>query len=418
MTNPFDLEKLNKELNQINVPKEQLAKTRHRAFQKIQKEKQRRNNWRYYPVLAVTVALAFVLSVRFIPPFAETVKLVPGFTDVVPLITDDQEADEYEKLDIKETKNNLTLTIKEVMADETGIKIRYSIEAPYNIAELFIRKVTILQNGKEIEGASSYGWAKDGTVKKYIEDTIFYNVEGENLPNKKNFELQITFDDKEKTTFEIPFTIKNDVVKKQIYEIDQTISYEGQKLIVKDITIAPTSTRLRLTTDEGNSMQILNVGHVRIFNEQDERINTPENGLTGLNNLSYGEVIYLFESDTANSADSLTIEIENMDVLPKDDNYVEVDFSKHIVLKQPSIGKAKFKISQGGIITIEEEEGAEVRLSHAIDADGKRFDMKSFSSTWNQVEYTYPTEMKAPVKIYFYDYPNTIFFKEKITVDK
>lgn len=86
-------------------------------------------------------------------------------------------------------------------------------------------------------------------------------------------------------------------------------------------------------------MQILNVGHVRVFNEQGEPVNTPENGLTGLNNLSYGEVIYLFESDAVNSADSLTIELENMDVLPKDDNYVEVDFSKQIVLKQPAIGR-------------------------------------------------------------------------------
>ncbi|WP_413363187.1 DUF4179 domain-containing protein [Lysinibacillus sp. 3P01SB] len=420
MTTPFDFEKLNKELDQINVPKEQLAKTRHRALQKVQKEKRRISNWRYYTVLTAAAALAFILSIRFIPPFAETMTLVPGFTEVVLFLTEDQRDEKYtyEELDISETKNNLTLTVKGVLADETGMKIRYSLEAPYNIAKLPVRSVTILQDGKELDGASSYGSPVDGEIKKYIEDTIFQTVEGENLPNKKNFELQITFGDKEETTFEIPFTIKSDIVKKQVYKIDQTFSYEGQKLIVKDITIAPTSTRLRITSDASNSMQILNVGHVRVFNEQGEPVNTPENGLTGLNNLSYGEVIYLFESDAVNSADSLTIELENIDVLPKDDNYVEVDFSKQIVLKQPAIGKVKFKIRQGGVITIEEEEGTEVRLSHAIDADGRRFEMESFSSTWNQVDYTYPIEMKAPVKIYFYNFPNTIYFKEQVIVNK
>lgn len=420
MTTPFDLKKLNKELDQIKVPKEQLAKNRHMVFREIQKKKRRVNNWRYYPVLTATVVLTFILSLRFIPPFADTVKYVPGFAEIVSLIADNQslETYDYEELDITETKNNLTLTINGVIADETGMKIRYSLEAPYNIEELPVQKVAVLQDGKVLKGASTYGWPVDGTVKKHVEDTIVQIVQEESLSNKKNFELQITFGDKEKTTFEIPFTIKNDVVKKQIYEIDRTLSYEGQKLIVKDVTIAPTATQIRLMSDASNSMQILNIGRIRILNQQGEPINTLESGLTALNDLSNNEVIYLFESDAVKSADSLIIEIEDMNVLPKDDNYVEVDFSKNIVLKQPAVGKVNFNIKQGGIIMIEEEEGVEVRLSHAIDADGERFEMESFSNSWNQVEYMYPTEMKAPVKIYFYDYPNTIYFKEEVIVNK
>ncbi|WP_431027604.1 DUF4179 domain-containing protein [Lysinibacillus sp. LZ02] len=411
----FDAEKLNKDLNQIKVPKDQLAKTRQIAFTEVQKEKHRANNWRYYTVLTATVALALILSIRYIPLVADTAKRVPGFADVVSFITDDQKHD-YEELNITETKNDLTLTVKGVIADETGMKIHYALEAPYNISELPIKKVTILQDGKEIDGSATYGWSVDGEEKKYVEDVIYKFVEGEDLPNQKNFELQITFGDKESTTFEIPFTIKNDVVKKRIYNIKRNLSYEGQKLIVEDVTVTPTATRLRITAANSNSMQILSLGNIRILNEQGEPFNTLEGGLISLGVISSDEVTYLFDSTVLEAGSSLTIEIENMNVLPKDDNYIEVDFIKQEVLKQPAIGNVTFEVKQDSLIKIDAEEGKEVRLSHAIDANGKRFEMESLSGSWNQVEYTYPPEMKNPVKIYFYDYPNTLHFKEEIVI--
>lgn len=71
---PFDLERLNKELDQIEVPKDRLARTRQLALNEVQREKRRTTNGRYYFVLTATVVLAFILSIRFISPFAETVK--------------------------------------------------------------------------------------------------------------------------------------------------------------------------------------------------------------------------------------------------------------------------------------------------------------------------------------------------------
>ena len=415
---PFDLERLNKELDQIEVPKEQLATTRHIAFEKVQKEKRRTINGRYYFVLTATVVLAFILSGRFIPPFADTVKRVPGFADVVSFITEqrDDEKQYYEELNITETKNDLTLTVKGAIVDETGINIHYSLEAPYDISELQTQKISILQDGKEIQGAATYGWPFDGKSKKHVEDFIYKSVEGGDLPNNKNFELQITFRDKDKTTFEIPFKIKNDVVKKQVYNMDHILSYEDQKLIVKDLTVTPTTTRLRIVADNSNSMQILNIGDVRIVNEQGESLNGLESGLTAIGSMSSGEIIYLFDSVSPEDVDSLTIEIENMNVLPKDDNYIEVDFKKQQVLKQPALEKGKFEVKQNSVIKIYEEEDKEVRLSHAIDANGDRFEAELFYGSWNEVEFTYPLDMKNPVKIYFYDYPNTIEFKERVNV--
>lgn len=413
---PVDLEKLNKQLDQIEVPKEQLAKTRQHAFNQIQKEKRRTMNGRYYFVLTATVVLAFVLSVRFISPFADTVKRIPGFADVVSFITDKQDDEKlyYEELNITETKNGLTLTVKGAIVDETGIKINYSLEAPYDISNLSTKEVAILQDGKEIMGAATYSWPFDEKSKKYIEDSIYKSVEGGQLPNKKNFELQMTFGDKEETTFKVPFTIKNDVVKKQVYNMEHIFKYKGQKLIVEDLTVTPTATLLRISADNSNSMQILNIGDVRIVNEQGEPLNTLEGGLTAIGSMSSGEIIYLFEGVSPEDVDLLTIEIENMNVLPKDDNYIEVDFKKQQVLKQPAVGKVNFEIKQLSYIKIYEEEENKVRLSHAIDANGERFEMESFSGSWNEVEYTYPLEMKNPVKIYFYDYPNTIEFKWRI----
>ena len=417
---PLDLEQLNKELNQIEVPKEQLAKTRHNAFNKVQKEKNRTSTGRYYFVLTATVVLAFILSVRFIPPFADTVKRVPGFADVVSFFTE-QRYDEkqfYEELNITRTKNDLTLTVKGAIIDETGLKIDYSLEAPYDISNLSIKGVTILQDGKEIAGALTYGGMFNEESIKYIEDTIYKSVAEGNLPNRKNFELQITFGDKSETTFKIPFTIKNDVVKKQVHHIDYILSYKGQKLIIKDLTVTPTATRLRIIADQSNSMQILNVDDVRVLNKRGKRLNTLESGLSGIGSMSDGEIIYLFESISPKVVNSLTIEIENMNVLPKDDNYIEVDFKKQQVLRQPAIGQVKFAVKQPGIIKIYEEEENKVRLSHAIDANGEHFTMDSMSSSWNEAEYTYPLDMKSPVKIYFYNYPNTIYFKKEISIGK
>lgn len=85
--------------------------------------------------------------------------------------------------------------------------IFYQLEAPYDISELETKKFRLTQNDKDIEAATTYSWAaKDST--KIIEEKLEVVATNKIDYSNPNFQLELTFDDANNTSFTVPFTLK------------------------------------------------------------------------------------------------------------------------------------------------------------------------------------------------------------------
>ncbi|MEM5595851.1 DUF4179 domain-containing protein [Niallia circulans] len=79
--------------------------------------------------IAAIIIISFVTSIRISPTFANALSSIPGMEWLIGYIEQDKgysaiiENDYYQKVDVSETKGDLTLTINGVIMDESGINI-------------------------------------------------------------------------------------------------------------------------------------------------------------------------------------------------------------------------------------------------------------------------------------------------------
>ena len=408
-----NLDKLKETLEEIEVPYDKLAQGRKQAYQSVQVEKKRKQEWRYRLVLGTICLAVLVLAIRFVPTMTNTADPIPiPETETVS----EQAVSEafFERLAITEKKNDLTFTLEGVAVEAKYMRVDYTLEAAHDISSISREGIKVFQNGKEINGSFLYSFGGEEDVR-YMKGSIEIFLWDGVITSHENFELHITFKDNEQTTFEIPFSLEKPLPATQHYTVDREVTIQNQSFTVEDVIVSGIHTLIRFTTNPQNDMTLYSLGRIALLNERGREWATAENTAIAFGGLAGGEWELFLKNNYAEIPKKMTLVLEDVNALPKGEDYVEVEFGKNIVLKQPVIGKVDFKVKQVSSITIEEE-GTEVRLSHAIDADGERFEMDSFSSTSNQLQYTYPLEMKAPVKIYFYDYPNPLHFKQEILI--
>lgn len=427
--NEKDYRALKEELQSISVPKEALIQARATAFQQVRIEKQRRK--RTFKMLATTAALIliFLTSIRVSPAFAQAVAKIPGFAPLVEMIAYDKgiedilKNDYYEELHITETKNNLTFTLLGIIADESGMIINYELDAPYDIQRLDTKDINIKQNGKPLQASLSYS-SFEAEPTTHIENTIEINTHEKIDYTNPNLELTIIFKDKHETAFHIPFTLQKEIAKSKYYPLNQTVEIDGQKILVKSLSISPLKAKLELALDSANTMQILQVKTMRLLDENGEEWGTVTNGITSFGAIRDGEASLLFQSNYFREPKSLRLEIQDVQALPKGNDYIEVDFHKKEVLHIPSSVNVDIKVSSDRTITAKyktkEVNHFYQMFSQAVDANGE--DVESNGSSYSLHEefqessYTFQTKGIAnPVRIYFISYEN--YLKGSATVD-
>ncbi|MGM9948754.1 MAG: hypothetical protein ACI33P_01450, partial [Lysinibacillus sp.] len=193
-----NLDKLKETLEKIDIPYEKLAQGRKQAYQSVQLEKKRRPEWRYRLVLATLCLGMLVMAIRYVPAIIDPARQT---SDLEPL-GDHQMAPEafFERLAITEKKNDLTFTLEGVAVEAKYMRIDYTVEAPYDISNLQMKKMEILQNDQYLNGSIGYS-SYDKKESKRIKDKLEVYVNQGSIVSHENFELQITFGDEQQTTF-------------------------------------------------------------------------------------------------------------------------------------------------------------------------------------------------------------------------
>lgn len=421
---------LKDELNSIPVPKEALSYARTNGLKRVQNE--RRNRKRWTGTFAVTAALILILitTIRVSPAFAQAVAKIPGFAPLVEMIAYDKgiedilKNDYYEELNITEIKNNLTFTLLGIIADESGMIINYELEAPFEIHDLHTKDVEIKQNNKGLEAGITYSWfGKEPT--NHIEDTIEVTASKNIDFTNPNFELSITFKDEHETTFNIPFSLQKNIANSKNYKLDQTVEIDGQKLTVKSLRISPLRAKLDIAVDPVNTMQILQIKSMRLLDEKGEVWGTITNGVSGFGGMRDEEAAFFFQSNYFREPKSLTLELNDVQALPKGKDYIEVNFLKKKVLYIPDNANVNVGIESNNTIRAtyksKEENHFYQMFFQAVDANGKTVDTNG--STHSNMDgmvdstYTFDTSNKTnPIRIYFNSYEKYLKGSATVTI--
>lgn len=429
--NGYDFEKLKQDLEKIEVPKEKMKAARQQAYTRhLDSRKRQIKTWKQVSIVMLLL-IAFVATVRVSPAFAQTIAKIPGFAPLVEMITQDKGVKDildnqyYEELNIVEIKNNLTLTILGTIADESGMIIFYQLEAPYDISELGTKKFRLTQNAKDIEAATSYSWAaKEPT--KIIEEKLEIVATNKIDYSNPNFQLELTFDDANNTSFTVPFTLKKEIVPTKTYEINQQLEIDSQIIHIKSLKISPLRAEVQITADDQNTMQILQINKLKVLDENGEEWGKITNGFSGFGGFRENDNSIFIQSNYFREPQSLTLVIDEVEALPKGEDYIEIDFLKQEILKIPPLKDFELSLRDFDMFDVSyksPQNDHKQLLSTVIDANGNKFYSDGHSFRYREngttVEATYSFDLKGavnPVRVYFNSYPNFLEGSAEINI--
>ncbi|TQR39587.1 DUF4179 domain-containing protein [Lysinibacillus sphaericus] len=409
-----------KELAKIDIPHEHLEESHRKSVIRFQKEK--RNRQRIWKSIAVTCALLllFVTSIRVSPAFASTIAKIPGFAPLVEMITYDKGVKDilhnnyYEELGLSQTKNGVSFTLQGVIADETGMILPYTFSAPFDVRDLATKKMELRLNGEVLPAGISYSWysEKETTL---IEDKFAASFKNPINYDNANFELYIQFADEKQTEFTIPFSLKKPIAKTKSYVLNEIMSFEGQQITIKSVSISPLRTGVTIALDPHNDQRILGFDDIRLLDEKGEEWTTINNGITATGDFMDGEATFFMQSNYFREPKKLTLSIGKVKALPKGQDFIEVDFNQKKVLSKPPLPGLKVQVNKH-MVTVNVPTSYENKniglLGTAIDANGET--VYSNSASYHRpdeyvIEQTETYDMKGvvnPVRINFSHYEN------------
>lgn len=126
--------------------------------------------------------------------------------------------------------------------------------------------------------------------------------------------------------------MRKPIAKAKGYVVNEELSFEGQHITVKSVSISPLRTGITIALDPKNTMRILGFEDIRILDERGEAWTTIQNGLTATGSLLDGEATFYLQSNYFREPKQLSLAIGKVVALPVGQDYIEVDFNKNKVI--------------------------------------------------------------------------------------
>ncbi|MFC6333998.1 DUF4179 domain-containing protein [Paenibacillus septentrionalis] len=372
--------------------------------------------------VAVCLMLALIVGIRVSPVLASTLSHIPFVSELVELIAGSQDKgildiidnEYYEVLDTTVEKNGISLTIKGVVADESGMIVFYRVttEEPSMLLGLNTSSLQILQDGKDFEASSGYSFFyREGDDA--IEDQFRMDVPDKIDYSSKQFEFVASFTDRHKTVITIPFELKQPIAETKSYPINKKVEISGQTIWLDNLNISPIRAELKLRADESNSWRLLHIVSLELIDEHGEQWGAIKNGITGRGSFDEGYSLFI-QSNYFRNPQQLTLRLGQIEALPKGEDYIEVDFEKQEVLYQPSYIQGELSVMNDMVLYEGVQELNEhyrgTLVSTGIDASGKEI-FSSFGSAITGDQYIIRKRYELedytnPVRLYIWSYPH------------
>lgn len=239
-----------KKLDDISIPTELLDEQIHlglqraRSEERLQKSRKRRM---ISLVAAAVLILGFFTTIRISPTFAHYVTIIPGMEKLVELIRDDKggmlavENEYYQEIGVSEEANGLKITIDGAIADEQGLVLFYTLESDEKRKELFVDRPQLTsQDGKKLDWGtiSAGGPHYSETGEKSFSGTVEYFFQTPYKARAFELGLQVSGDGDE-WSFNLPFSLEEELAKKKTYDINKKVIMEGQAIEFIEATVYP-----------------------------------------------------------------------------------------------------------------------------------------------------------------------------------
>lgn len=362
----------------IDVPKEKLQQVRVDMLRKVQREK--RTKKRFVSVAVVSLfCLSILFSIRVSPTIASHVAKIPGFQALVSAVAindgiqDIVDNEYYEGINVKKSKNGLSLTLQGVIADHSGFVLFYDAEASFDISTLNLQEVQLFQGEDEIECGCSF--QTNAKNQKNISSSVEYSFFEPIAYTSKDFKAVFHFNEKDKGNIEIaiPFSLQNEIAKEKIITPNSTVNVDGQKFTITQIRRSPLKMALDIEVDEANTMQILSLDNIGVEMQSGERRDSIRNGMSTSGNIRDGKFTLYLESNYFHNPDSLKIKIGAVQAVPKGEDFIEVDFGTEEVLTKPDYLEWDISVKEQSVsVAAKRWDNGERHsfLAYAVKADG------------------------------------------------
>ncbi|MFJ8065965.1 DUF4179 domain-containing protein [Psychrobacillus sp. NPDC096426] len=409
------------QLEHLAIPEQQINDAIQQGFYKANSKRSKRKKTLWTISVAAILMLTFITSIRVSPAFANAVASIPGMERFVDLIQLDKgleaiiENDYYEAVGVSQMKDNMTFTIDGIILDETGMEIFYTLEAPFSMEDIQYGNLEVWNNGKNLSEDSAYSFGHFGEKTNRIVERFSFTFGKAKQFTSQQFELIFQIENDKETTFKVPFTLKNTVQQGKVYSLNEEVEMDGQKMLVKNITVHPLRVAVNIEFNEQNDMEILQFEDMRLEDENGEVWSSIQNGTSGFGGVNNKERTYFLQSNYFKEPKKLYFRFDKVQALPKEESYLLIDLETKKVMKKPSDGKIEItNISNDSV----EVKIPQIRENHmyslfadAENANGERVDMPSESMRGDE-KYNYSTisldsqNIVNPIKLYFSAYPN------------
>lgn len=259
------LEAMKEYMGDLRIPSDIDAK----IWSGIKAGRQRRRRRTVSRLAAYTAGLLLltsVASVRFSPEVAAYVGEIPGLRPLVELIHYDKglelaiDNDFMQPVGLSEEQDGMKLTIDGVIADESRAIVFYTLENRDKQKSVVNLQKVELRDNKDISISRSFYPQEEDWES--VQGTIdLYPKEGSGIPD--SFNMRFVFDKVTETATTSPtwqFAIPVDQTRfeglKETYDINQTVTVEGQKIGFGRMTVYPTRIGIEVNYDPSNSKKL------------------------------------------------------------------------------------------------------------------------------------------------------------------
>lgn len=320
---------------------------------KVQKSRRFR---RWGAMAACFILAVFITSARVSPAIAEALHQIPGLGYIVELINFDKglqaavENDYIVPLGISDEHEGIVFTVDGMIVDEGSLVIFYTIDcsgadSPVELGgvELFddkgepVRQVVLSYSSMASADENKENQAHSQINVNFTEMTV--------IPPAISLKVKLRNSDQEspaKSFTELPsvwkvvLPVNKDVFAgmKKVYEVNQNVVIEGQKITFEKLTIYPTRMALSVAYDPANSKKIFAFDDLTLVNEQGEEWGRIANGMTGSRQGENHETLF-FQSNYFTEPQRLYLRGKSIRALDKDKTRLVVDLDQKKILESP-----------------------------------------------------------------------------------
>ncbi|WP_394219418.1 DUF4179 domain-containing protein [Halobacillus trueperi] len=434
------MSKLDRELNewkkmydQVHMENEQLDNAVELGFHQASKQPARRYRKVGWPVFAAIAALMlFFGGVRVSPAFAEKVSQVPGMDRIVQLIHGDKskqaamDADHFQPLDITDKKGDLTFSVEGVIRDDYGIVIFYTLEAAGEHRNLKLGTPNLTTGGGEELPPKSVSYnSKEINENRDVQMMEVYTQE--KMSDIQDFHLSISgsgvIDGSFiKENFDVSFTAENDA-RSKVYDLEETVSMEGEQFIVENVTIHPLRTAIKVREHPDNETELLSIEDLELKGENGEVWAGINNGVTASGGPDNDALTFYIQSNYFDQPETFKLTFSKVMVVDPENEYMKIDLKSEEILYQPGdIAELREASPSAFEIEFHEEVSQSIGFSSVKDEKGNTLypssqQVESVMEGPKKVHTFLDEDVQGPIRIDFSSYPHWLEKKIEIPLE-